>query len=301
MLAGGTGGVNRVGGRAGQGEERAATAVATGGMRNASGISRTLFVRPLGLALLVAALLLLAGAALAQAPDRPPGPEVPRLPRLTFLEGTDNPEDVTLAIKFIFLLTFLSIAPSLIMMVTCFLRITIVLTFIKRAMGTQDLPPAQVIATLALFLTFFVMAPTIKEIKEVAWDPYQAKEITTLEAYERGIGPVRNFMLRQTRPKDLALFIGLSGMPRPRNVNDVPTWLVVPAFMISELTTAFLMGVYIFLPFIVIDMVVASILMSMGMIMLPPVMISLPFKILLFVLVDGWNLIAVSLVRSFGQ
>jgi len=255
--------------------------------------------RPVVFFLFGAAILLFATAALAQSPDRPPTPEMPRLPKLTFLEGTDNPEDVGLAIKLIFLLTFLSIAPSLIMMVTCFLRITIVLTFIKRAIGTQDLPPGQVIATFALFLTFFVMAPTIKEIKEVAWDPYQAKEITMLEAYERGIEPIRTFMLRQTRPKDLALFIGLSGLPRPRNVHDVPTWLVIPAFMVSELTTAFLMGVYIFLPFIVIDMVVASILMSMGMIMLPPVMISLPFKILLFVLVDGWNLIAVSLVRSF--
>lgn len=284
--------------------------MATGGVEEASRLFLvserarpcwTIFVRAIGLCLLVAAILLVATAALAQSPDRPPAPEVPRLPKLTFLEGTDNPEDVTLALKFIFLLTFLSIAPSVVMMVTCFLRITIVLTFVKRAMGTQDLPPAQVTATFALFLTFFVMAPTIREIKEVAWDPYQAKEITTLEAYERGIEPVRTFMLKQTRPKDLALFVGLSGLPRPRNVHDVPTWLVVPSFMVSELSTAFLMGVYIFLPFIVIDMVVASILMSMGMIMLPPIMISLPFKILLFVLVDGWNLIAVSLVRSFTQ
>ena len=185
------------------------------------------------------------------------------------------------------------------MMVTCFTRVVIVMTFIKRAMGTQDLPPNQVTATLALFLSFFIMAPTIQEMKTKAWDPYQAKEITTVEAYEAAVSPMRDFMLRQTRPRDLALFIRLSGMPRPKNAGDVATWVIVPSFMISELTTSFLMGVYIFLPFIVIDMVVASTLMSMGMIMLPPVLISLPFKILLFVLVDGWNLIAMSIVKSF--
>ncbi len=246
-------------------------------------------------------LLLLAGIApaSAQTPDVPPAPDVPRLPKLTFLEGTDNPEDVTLGLKFLFLLTLLAVAPSLIMTVTCFTRVFIVLAFVKRAMGTQDLPPNQITATLALFLTFFIMAPTIREVKEAAWDPYQAREITTMEAYERGIEPIRVFMLKQTRPKDLALFIRLSGLPRPHNAGEVPTYLIIPAFMISEMTTAFLMGIYIFLPFIVIDMVVASTLMSMGMIMLPPVMVSLPFKILLFVLVDGWNLVSLSIVRSF--
>lgn len=246
-------------------------------------------------------ILLLSLTASAQTPDQPSTPEVMQLPRLTFLEGTDNPEDVTLGLKFLFLLTFLAVAPSLIMTTTCFTRIIIVLTFIKRAIGTQDLPPSQVTATLALFLTFFVMAPTIQEIKKEAWEPYQAKQITTLEAYERAVVPLRNFMLKQTRPKDLALFIKLSGLPRPHNAGEVPTYLIVPSFMVSEMTTAFLMGIYIFLPFIVIDMVVASTLMSMGMIMLPPIMISLPFKILLFVLVDGWNLVAMSLVRSFIQ
>lgn len=230
---------------------------------------------------------------------RPADVAGPELPRLTFLEGTDNPEDVTLGLKFLFLLTLFAAAPSLIMMMSSFMRIVIVLSFVKRALGTQDLPPNQVTATLAMFLSFFVMAPTIGAIKETAWDPYQAKEITTVEAYERAVSPVRMFMLKQTRPKDLGLFIRLSGMERPRNADDVPTWVVIPAFMISEMTTSFLMGVYIFLPFIVIDMVVASTLMSMGMIMLPPVMISLPFKILLFVLVDGWNLIALSTVKSF--
>jgi flagellar biosynthesis protein FliP len=277
---------------------------------NAAGL-RTVFVRILNGATgrrLACALLLAIGVAalfafpaLAQTPDRPPTPEVPSLPKITFVEGTDNPEDVTIGIKFLLLLSFFSVAPSFIIMATSFTRVLIVLTFVKRAMGTQDLPPNQVTATLALFLTFFIMAPTIKAVKEAAWDPYQAQEITTLEAYERGIEPVRVFMLKQTRQKDLALFVRLSGLPRPRNAGDVPTWVIVPSFMISELTTAFLMGVYVFLPFIVIDMVVASTLMSMGMIMLPPVLISLPFKILLFILVDGWNLVALSVVKSFTQ
>ena len=200
----------------------------------------------------------------------------------------------------LFLFTFFAAAPSLVLMVTCYTRIVIVLSFVKRAIGTQDLPPNQVTMSLALFLTFFVMAPTIAEIKTQAWDPYQAAEITTMEAYERAVVPVRAFMLKEMRAKDLTLFIKVSGIPRPHTVDDVPTWIIIPSFMISEITTAFLMGVYIFLPFLVIDMVVASTLMSMGMIMLPPVMISLPFKILLFVLVDGWNLIAYSTIRSFA-
>lgn len=235
----------------------------------------------------------------ATEPVPPEAGEITQLPKLTFLAGTDNPEDVTTTLKFLFLMTVLAVSPSLVLMTTCFMRVTVVLMFVKRAIGTQDLPPTQVTGTLALFLSFFIMAPVIQQVKTVAWDPYQAKQVTTLEAYDRGIVPVREFMLKNTRPKDLALFIRLSGLPRPANAAAVPTWVIVPSFMISELTTAFLMGVFIFLPFLVIDMVVASTLMSMGMIMLPPVMISLPFKILLFVLVDGWNLIALSLVRSF--
>lgn len=247
------------------------------------------------------AILLIVASVEAQVSSsiRDTGVAGPEFPKLSFIQGSDNPEDVTLGLKFLFLLTFFAAAPSLIMMMTCFMRVVIVLSFVKRAIGTQDLPPNQVTATLALFLSFFIMAPTITEIKEKAWDPYEAKAITTMEAYTAAIDPVRVFMMKQTRPKDLALFIRLSKMVRPKNAAEVPTWIVVPAFMISEMTTSFLMGVYIFLPFIVIDMVVASTLMSMGMIMLPPVMISLPFKILLFVLVDGWNLIALSIVKSF--
>ena len=244
--------------------------------------------------------MMLGAAAWAELPNAPSPPYVQTLPKLTFLEGTDRPEDVTLTIKLLLLMTVLTVAPSCILMTTCFTRVAIVLTFVKRALGTQDLPPNQITMSLALFLTFFIMAPTLGQIKEQAWDPYQAGQITTVEAYEQGIVPLREFMLKEVRPKDLALFVRISGLPRPRTADDLPTWLIVPAFMVSEITTSFLMGVYIYLPFLVIDMVVASTLMSMGMIMLPPVMISLPFKILLFVLVDGWNLIVMSTVKSFA-
>lgn len=226
-----------------------------------------------------------------------PGPELPRLP---FVEGTQDPKDVTLGVKFLLLFTVLAAAPTLVMMLTSYVRIVIVLSFVERALAVQGLPPRQVLFSLALFLTFFVMAPVIGQIKTEAWDPYQNKEITALEAYERAIGPLRTFMFRNTREKDLALFVRLSKIERPRNIDDVPTWVLVPAFMVSEMTTAFAMGVFIFIPFLVIDMVIASVLMSMGMIMLPPILISLPFKILLFVLVDGWSLVCMSLVRSYG-
>lgn len=224
----------------------------------------------------------------------------PALPTLSFIRGSNAPEDVTMAVKVFLLMTILSLAPSIIMMMTSYTRIVIVLSFVKRALATQDLPPNQILFSLALFLTFFVMAPTLTEVKERAWDPYQAGAITMEEAYGAGIEPVRTFMLRHTRPRDLATFVELSGRARPRNRDDVPTWIVVPAFMLSEIHTSFVMGILIFLPFLVIDMVVSSVLMSMGMIMLPPVMISLPFKILLFVLVDGWNLVAESILRSYG-
>ncbi|MBL4889930.1 MAG: flagellar type III secretion system pore protein FliP [Candidatus Lindowbacteria bacterium] len=236
----------------------------------------------------------------AQIPNEPAPPYVSQLPKITFIEGSDNPEDVTMGIKFLFLLTFFAVAPTFILMTTCYARVVILLSFVKRAMGTQDLPPRPVTMSLALFLSFFIMAPTITEIKEAAWDPYQAKEITTIEAYDSAIVPVRNFMFRETREKDLGLFVKVSGKERPETRDDIPTYVLIPAFMISEMTTAFLMGIYIFLPFLVIDMVIASVLMSMGMIMLPPVMISLPFKIIIFVLVDGWHLIAYSVVQSFG-
>lgn len=226
-----------------------------------------------------------------------PGPILPRLP---FVEGTASSKDVSASIQFLLLLTVLGTAPTLALMVTAYARIVIVLSFVERAIAAQGMPPRQILFSLALFLTFFVMAPTIGKVKTEAWDPYQKGEINTFEAYEKGIVPFREFMLDNTRERDLALFVRLSGQARPRSADDVPTWVLVPAFMVSEITTSFMMGVLIFIPFLVIDMVIASVLMSMGMIMLPPVLISLPFKILLFVLVDGWSLVCLSLVRSYG-
>jgi flagellar biosynthetic protein FliP len=187
------------------------------------------------------------------------------------------------------------------MMMTAFTRIVIVLDFIKRALALQQMPPTQVIVGLSIFLTAFVMAPTIKEINETALQPYMNGEINNEEFFDKGLAPLRSFMFKQTRKKDIALFIELGNLDKPKVEADVPTHALIPAFMISELRRAFEIGVFIFIPFIVIDMIVASTLMSMGMIMLPPVMISLPFKIILFVLVDGWNLIIYELVRSFVQ
>ena len=176
----------------------------------------------------------------------------------------------------------------------------VVLSFLRTAMGTQQAPSNQIILALSMFLTFFIMNPVWNQINTEAYRPWKAQQISQELALERAIQPVRKFMLSQTREKDLALFVSLSKLPRPKNANDIPTLTIIPAFMISELRTAFQIGFLIYIPFIVVDMVVASVLMSMGMMMLPPVMISLPFKILLFVLVDGWGLVISSLVKSFG-
>jgi flagellar biosynthetic protein FliP len=186
-------------------------------------------------------------------------------------------------------------------MVTAFTRIVIVLSFVRSALAVPQLPPNQVLIGMSLFLTFFVMAPTWNQINEQALQPYLNGELDQKTAYERGIEPVRGFLLRQTRERDLALFVDLAKLPRPKTPQDIPTYVLVPAFIISELKTAFQMGVIIFIPFLIIDMVVSSALMSMGMMMLPPSMISLPFKLLLFVMVDGWHLIVRSLVMSFGN
>ncbi len=185
-------------------------------------------------------------------------------------------------------------------MVTAFTRIVIVLSFVRNALAIPQLPPNQVIIGMSLFLTFFVMAPTWKQVNEEAVQPYLQGEIDQQVAYDRGIEPVREFLFGQTRERDLALFVELSNLPRPQTREDIPTYVLIPAFIISELKTAFQMGIIIFVPFLIIDMVVASALMSMGMMMLPPSVISLPFKLLLFVMVDGWHLIMRSLVVSFG-
>ena len=222
------------------------------------------------------------------------------IPRIGLnLEEAQSPREVASSIEILFILTILALAPSILMMMTCFTRIIIVLSFIRKAISTQTTPPNQVLIGLALFLTFFIMAPIGAEINNTAVQPYLQEQISQEIALENAMKPVRNFMFRQTREKDLALFIDISGSEKPKQLEEIPSKALIPAFIISELKTGFQIGFVLFIPFIVIDMVVASTLMSMGMMMLPPVMISLPFKILLFIMVDGWNLIIKSLIEGF--
>jgi flagellar biosynthesis protein FliP len=204
------------------------------------------------------------------------------------------------AVQILLLVGGITLVPALLFCVTGFTRILIVLGFIRSALGTPTAPPNQVLIGIAFFLTLFVMQPTFAQIKDNAWDPLQAGKITQVQALKRAEGPMREFMFKQTRESDLALFAGLAKIDRPKTRKDIPTHVLIPSFILSELKTAFQIGFLIFLPFLVIDIVVSSTLMSMGMVMLPPVFISLPFKILLFVLVDGWNLVTESIVRSFG-
>ena len=209
-------------------------------------------------------------------------------------------EEMAIGIKILFFLTILSLAPAILVMVTSFTRIVIVLSLLRQALGLHSMPPNQIVVGMALFLTFFVMSPVWNQINEQALQPYVSKEISEKEAMTRAMAPIRSFMLRQTREKDLGLFLSLAKQDRPKNVSEVPTLVIVPAFVTSELKTAFQIGFFIYIPFLILDMVVASVLLSMGMLMLPPMMIVLPFKLLLFVLVDGWYLLVGSLVRSFG-
>ncbi|MDH7495386.1 MAG: flagellar type III secretion system pore protein FliP [Bacillota bacterium] len=222
------------------------------------------------------------------------------LPRIEVgVESADSPKEVSTSLQILALLTVLTLAPAILVMLTSFTRIIIVLSFVRSAMGSQQVPPNQVLIGLALFLTFFVMAPTLGAANEQALQPYLQGEISQQVALDRAAAPLREFMLRQTREKDIALFTALAKAKQPANPSEVPLLVLIPAFTISELKTAFEIGFLIYVPFLVIDMVVASVLMSMGMLMLPPVMISLPFKLLLFVMVDGWNLVIGSLLRSF--
>jgi flagellar biosynthetic protein FliP len=218
------------------------------------------------------------------------------IPAISLQIGDQN---IATPLQIVALLTLLSLAPAILVTLTAFVRIVIVLSFLRQAVGTQSMPPNQVVVSLALFLTFFVMLPTFREIHERAIVPYQAEEIGDKDALVRAYDPLRQFMLRQTREKDLALFLGATGAPRPDTPEQVPPQALLPAFLISELKTAFQMGFLIYIPFLILDMVVASVLTSMGMITLPPVLISLPFKLMLFVLVDGWNVLTGSLVQSF--
>jgi flagellar biosynthetic protein FliP len=251
------------------------------------------------------------------APVIPPDPtvEAPQIGESDALVDTpsadspDTPEDINIkvdggegglsrTVAIILMLTVASVAPSILLLTTCFTRFVIVLSLTRQAIGAQQLPPTQVLVGLALFLTVFVMRPIFMEINDVAIQPMLRHEIGTGEAFEKGFEPLRGFMLRQTEDKDLSLFVDLSGDDKPEKPEDIPATTVIPAYAISELRHAFVIGFVIFIPFLIIDLVASSVLMSMGMVMLPPVFISLPLKILLFVLVDGWNLVIGSVVRS---
>lgn len=224
----------------------------------------------------------------------------PVIPNLNIDVSTANdPQDVSASLQVLALLTVLSLVPSILIMTTSFVRIVVVLSFLRSAMGTQSMPPNQVVLALALFLTFFIMSPYIHQANQQGFQPYLEGQITQEQAVTEVVKPMREFMFRQTRESDLALFVNISQAQRPNSQEEVPTLTLIPAFIISELKTAFQMGFIIYIPFIVIDMIVASTLMSMGMMMLPPITISLPFKILLFVMVDGWHLLIQSLIVSF--
>ena len=226
-------------------------------------------------------------------------PQIP-IPKIGLtLEEANEPQEVVSAIEILFILTILALAPSILIMMTCFTRIIIVLSFLRKALATQTTPPNQVLIGLALFLTCYIMAPVGAEINQNAIQPYLSGEISQETALKNAMEPIRNFMFKYTREKDLALFLEISESEKPEKLEDIPSKSLIPAFIISELKTGFQIGFILFIPFIIIDMVVASTLMSMGMMMLPPVMISLPFKILLFIMVDGWNLIIRSLITGF--
>ena len=215
------------------------------------------------------------------------------------VDDVEEPEKVSSALQILFLLTILTLAPSILILTTSFARIVIVLSFLRQAMGTQQTPPTQILIGLGLFLTLFVMGPTWTEINNKALQPFLKEEISQTDALKKAEMPLKNFMLRQTREKDLSLFVDISG-DQPTTNQEIDIRSVIPAFIISELKTAFQIGFLIYIPFLILDMVVASILLSMGMMMLPPVLISLPFKLMLFVMVDGWYLTVGSLMRSFG-
>ena len=224
----------------------------------------------------------------------------PIIPSVNVDIGTaENPQQVSTTLQVMAVLTIATIAPAILLMTTSFVRIVVIIGFLRNAMATQNVPPTQVVIGLAMFITFYIMAPYWSVANEQGIQPYLNGQISQEEAIDNTLAPVREFMFRQTRESDLALFVNLSDAERPESQEDVSTFVLVPAFMISELKTAFQIGFMIYVPFIVIDMIVATTLMSMGMMMLPPVMISLPFKILLFVMIDGWHLLINSLVTSF--
>ena len=215
------------------------------------------------------------------------------------MDETREPGKMAVVLQIFLLMTILSLAPAILIMLTSFTRCVIVLSLLRRALGTMQMPPNQVIIGLALFLTFFIMTPVWQQVNRDALQPYLEERIDQQQALENAATPLRKFMFKQTREKDLALFVEIAKVERPKDVNDIPTSVLIPSFIISEVKTAFQIGLLLYVPFLIIDMVVASVLLSMGMMMLPPIMISLPFKLMLFVLADGWNLLIGSLVRSF--
>ncbi len=250
--------------------------------------------RILFLAVMIGALL--ASIAWGADPPQPAG----NLPMISIaMDKAKGPEDVSVVIQIFAALTLLSIAPAILIMLTSFTRFIIVFSLLRQAMGTQQMPPNQILVGLAMFLTFYVMSPVWQDVNQNAVQPYLEKKISSEQAINTALIPVRKFMYKQIREKDLALFVEIAGLKRPDTPADVPTMVMIPSFIISELKTAFELGFLLFIPFLIIDMVVASVLLSMGMMMLPPIMISLPFKLLLFVLVDGWRLIVGSLVKGF--
>lgn len=242
----------------------------------------------------VLALLVISGPAVAEAFTFP----IPSI-RLG-VEEAAGPADVAVALEILALLTILTLAPAILVLMTSFTRIIVTLHFLRQAIGLQSTPPNQVVVGLALFMTFFIMKPVWNDIYDNALSPYLDEKITYVEAFENAQAPVRKFMLLNTREKDIGVFVKAADISEPQVKEEISLLILIPAFVISELKTAFIIGFVIYVPFLIIDMVVASVLLAMGMMMLPPVMISLPFKLMLFVLVDGWQLIVGSLVRSFG-
>jgi flagellar biosynthetic protein FliP len=230
--------------------------------------------------------------------------EAPRIPIPLLQLGAlpaDSPRDVAVSLQILALLTVLSLAPAILLMLTSFTRIVVVLGFIQRAVGLQQSPPQQTVVSLALFLTLFTMYPTWNQVYERGLSPYLAGGIGSEQAWTETLTPLREFMFRYTRQEELSLMVSMSGLERPESQEAIPTRVLIPAFMLSELKTAFQMGVVIYIPFIIVDMIVASVLLAMGMMMLPPMMVSLPFKVMLFVMADGWNLVVTSLLKSFAN
>ncbi len=222
------------------------------------------------------------------------------LPMLQIGVGqAENPDQVSVLLQIVALLTILSLAPAILILMTSFTRLAVAFAFLRQALGTHQMPPNQVMIGLALFLTFFIMMPVWQQVNDKAIKPYMSEEISQTEALKAAMEPMRQFMFKHTRKKDLALFVNMAHLEKPESTEDIPSSVLIPAFVVSELKTAFIIGFFLYIPFLIIDMVIASVLLSMGMMMLPPIMISMPFKLILFVLMDGWHLIVGALVKSF--